>query len=435
MDGIFEAKQKLLESLEWRENPFVKDLRVGNRAEFLKYYCPFEAESILKKLAFDAKACMLLGPKGVGKTSALYFVAFSLPPAQFESIVFKGPPKDLDELAREAGVVQKGLFGALSGLFGGKKLPITRADLASKLRSRPKKTVFFLDEAHLAPNPDIYMEFKYLLDEVPNLRLVISALGRENFPDSLVQLVGEGNIFTRTGFSDSEMRRIVEHRIKAVGGIGTRPFSDAVLESVFSEQNLLTPRYVFDELNNYLATLASEGYKPEKAGEAAKEKPQAKPSKAAGRKPREEVEEAQFAEIAAPEEEVEAPYAKDSLIKEVVEREKAFAARKSQGAGGHEFTLMHAEWWQLLSPSQQKVVSFLLRADGASLSELLKGTGLPQNTAFNALYQLRGEDEAELMRKPEVPFPLVIVKHKLVGGRKKNLYSVNPKVRNLFTLH
>ncbi len=435
MAGIFEAKKKLLESLEWRENPFVKDLRVGNHEEFLKYYCPFEAESILKKLAFDAKACMLLGPKGVGKTSALYFVAFSLPPAQFECIVFKEPPRDLDELCREAGLVQKGLFAAFSGLFGGKKLPITRVELAARLRARPKKTVFFLDEAHLAQNPDIYMEFKYLLDEVPNLRLVISALGRENFPDSLVQLVGEGNIFTRTGFNPEEMKRIVEHRIKAVGGVGTRPFSDAVLESVFSDQNLLTPRYVFDELNNYLATIASEGYKPEREAEAAGEKPVAKPSKAEkGRKTKAEVEESEFAELATPEEE-EGPYAKDSLIKGVVEREKAFAARKSQGEGAHEFTLMHAEWWQLLSPSQQKVVSFLLRSEGASLAELLKGTGLPQNTAFNALYQLRGEDEAELMRKPEVPFPLVIVKHKLVGGRKKNLYYVNPKVRNLFTLH
>ncbi|MFA6049445.1 MAG: ATP-binding protein [Candidatus Micrarchaeia archaeon] len=429
MTEIFEAKKKLLAELGWSENPFIKDLRVGNRLEFMKYYCPFEAESILKKLAFDAKACMLLGPKGVGKTSALYYVAYSLPQAQFDCIMFKEPPRDLEGLSREAGLEEKGAIGALKTLVFGKKQPISRQELAAKLRARPKKTVFFLDEAHLAPNPDIYMEFKYLLDEVPNLRLVISALGRENFPDSLLQLIGDGNVFTRSNFSAEEMRRIVEHRIKAVGGVGSRPFSDAVLAGVFSDQNLLTPRYVFDELNNYLAALATGGSKAvqKQAKQAA-----ASERKAAGAKGK-EAEEEGFAQAVAEEEVAEeagGPYAHDSLIRGVIEREKAYGA-----PGSGEFTHMHADWWPLLSPSQQKVVTFLLKNDGATLSELLKNTGLSQNTAFNALYQLRGEDEAELMRKPEVPFPLVIVKHKLVGGRKKNIYSANPKVRNLFTLH
>ena len=427
MTEIFEAKKKLLHELGWGENPFIKDLRVGNREEFMKHYCPFEADSILKKLAFDAKACMLLGPKGVGKTSALYFVAYSLPTAQFDSIMFKEPPKDLECLAREAGLEEKGAIGALKTLVFGKKQPMSRQELAAKLRSRSKKTVFFLDEAHLAPNPDMYMEFKYLLDEVPNLRLVIFALGRENFPDSLVQLIGEGNIFSRNSFSAEEMLRIVEHRIKAVGGVGTRPFSDAALAGVFSDQNLLTPRYVFDELNNYLAMLATEGAKAIQKQvklDAAQEK------KAAGGHRGKEAEAEGFAEAVSDETAEEGPYAHDSLIHGVIERETAYG---SPGSG--EYTHMHADWWHLLSPSQQKVVTFLLGNDGATLSELLKNTGLPQNTAFNALYQLRGEDDAELMRKPEVPFPLVIVKHKLVGGRKKNIYSVNPKVRNLFTLH
>ena len=70
-----------------------------------------------------------------------------------------------------------------------------------------------------------------------------------------------------------------------------------------------------------------------------------------------------------------------------------------------------------------------------ALIDIKKEAELSQNTAFNALYQLRGEDEGELERKPEVPFPVVIAKRKLVGGRKRNIYYINSKVKNLFTLH
>ena len=68
-----------------------------------------------------------------------------------------------------------------------------------------------------------------------------------------------------------------------------------------------------------------------------------------------------------------------------------------------------------------------------SLSDLMTRTGLTQNTVFNALYQLRGDDDAEKERKPEVPFPLVMAKQQFVGKRKKNLYFLNNKIKNLLT--
>lgn len=381
---MFAAKQKLLQDLGWSENPFVKDLRAQDHETFMRYYCTFESGQILQKLAFDTKACLLLGPKGVGKTSALQFVSYNLPSGEFLPILFKEPPETIEELGEI--VSPAGILDRLKALVGARRGQ-SREALARRLKQERRKIVFFLDEAHLEKNVGMYMEFKYLLDEVPNLRLVISALGKENFPDSLLQLVGDQNVFKRSGFSEDEMLQIISHRISAVGGRGLEPFSEDFLKIIFTEQNLLSPRYVFDELNNYLAQLA--------LGKA-----------------------------------------QDSTMAQSKGTQRIFQEEAiAQSASGGTLTTSNADWWVILSPSQQQVMNLLLKTDGLTLSAIMERTGLSQNTAFNALYQLRGDDEAEVKRKPDVPFPLVIVKQKMVGGRKKNIYLVDPKIKHLFTLN
>lgn len=373
---VFQAKQKMLENLGWAENPFVKDLRFSEKDYFLKFYYPLEAQEILKRLAFDAKACLFLGPKGVGKTSAMYYVAYRLPADQFDTVIFKEPPQSLEALAEQSGF---GRPGFLDRFF---KKPFSRQFLVEALKRHPKKVVFFLDEAHLEKNHSMYMEFKYLLDDVPNLRLVISALSKEGFPDSLLHLVGEPNTFSRRGFSVEEMTRLIQHRIAAVGGSQLKPFPQAYLDSVLTEQNLLSPRYVFDELNAFLAGVAT--------GEST--------WKGA------------------------AQYAGNPIVEAAV-------------ASSMATTRLHAQWWPQLSPSQSTIMDYLLRQGEATLQDIMKATALSQNTSFNALYQLRGDDAAEKKRKPNVPFPLVKAKSVKVGARKKNVYVVVDKVRNLFTTH
>ncbi|VVB67176.1 Uncharacterised protein [Candidatus Norongarragalina meridionalis] len=380
MADAFEAKEKLLKELGWSENPFVKDLRTSDPEGFRKYYCPFEAQGILERLAFDAKACLLYGPKGVGKTSALYYVMFSLPENEFETYFFKEPPKSMTALALETGFVTEGGFvDSLFELLGKKReRKVSRADVVRMLKKRNKKVVFFVDEAHL--NEEMQMEWKYLLDDVPNLRIVLSSLGSD-FPDSLMHLIGEGNVLQRRGFNDEEMKRIISHRISAVGGSGMRPFSDSYLKGMLTEKNLLSPRYVFDELNLHLASIA-------------------------GGKNR------------------QAMYVGDSIVEAVMAEGSEEKLSKS-----------NAEWWVQLSPSQRSILELLIKnREGMTLAEIMDSTKLQENTSFNALYQLRGEDEAEKKRKPEVPFPLVEVETKLVGGRKRNIYRVEPKVRSIFTM-
>ncbi|MEK6923744.1 MAG: ATP-binding protein [Candidatus Micrarchaeota archaeon] len=388
---IFDAKKKLLEELGWEENPFVKDLRTYDKDSFLKYYCPLDGEKLLNKLAFDAKAYMLMGPKGVGKTSAMYYAYYNLPQDEFEVVTFKHPPASLEELAFEINILPGNgtlgsvisAIGSALGLKKGKK--VKRSEIVDALRKKQGKLVWFLDEAHLEPNPEMYMEFKYLLDDVPNLRLVVGALGRENFPDSLMHLIGEKNVLARKGFSKEEMTNIVEHRIKAVGGKGTHPFSKAALDEVLTEQNLLTPRYVFDELNSRLAKMAS--------GELDVKTEASRLS------------------------------ADDPIVK------------AATGGAEVKITKGNADWWVLLSPSQQQIMELLLKDNsGFTLAEICTKSSLAENTAFNALYQLRGDDKRELERKKEVPFPLVEVQGRAVGGRKKNVYFAASKVRNLFTL-
>ncbi|OIO27582.1 hypothetical protein COX86_03530 [Candidatus Micrarchaeota archaeon CG_4_10_14_0_2_um_filter_60_11] len=374
---VFEARDKILSELGWSENPFVKDLRAGDEETFLKYYCPFESEAILERLAFDTKACLLLGPKGVGKTSALYFVHHSLPEKDFETHFLKEPPAGVPELAEFFGYRR----GFLSRIFGN-KAPASRKELADFLKSKRKTVVLFVDEAHLAQDKGVYMEFKYLLDDVPNLRMVFSALSKQDFPDSLVQLIGEANVFQRRDFSAGEMRRIIEHRINAVGGKGMKPFPEAFLSETLVGQNLLSPRYVFDELNEFLAKLAMG--KSEWKGAA--------------------------------------EYANNPIVQSAVKNSR--------------ITHANADWWPQLSPSQRQILELLVKHDdGVLLADIRKETGLSQNTAFNALYQLRGDDAAERKRKPAVPFPLIAVTGQGVGGRKRNVYSASPKVKNLFTLH
>lgn len=447
---LFDAKDRLLEQLGWEENPFVKDLRAGDKETFLRYYLPFEATHIVNRLAFDTKACLLLGPKGVGKTSALYYVLHSLPSGEFLPIFLKEPPASLGAFAGEAGLVsrRKGLFGGLAGLFGGQKVPGSRREVADALRQHDKKVVLFLDEAHLAANPAMYMEFKYFLDEVPNLRLVMSSLGPEPFPDSLLHLVGEPNTFQRRHFSVKEMVKIIAHRIRAVGGEGVEPFDKRFLAAIFTEQNLLTPRYIFDELNSYLGSLAM-GQKPAQIVADY----HAQRSRTREELVEEGVEEEEF------EHQVDsAPYKSDPIVRSAVKRSLRMAketkpAREAPVEAAEEdadplpalvpapkarasVTRGNADWWPLLSPSQQQVMDCLVKSpEGLSLSDLMKSTSLRQDTCFNALYQLRGSDAAEVSRKPEVPFPLVVVKARRVGRRKKNVYFPSPKIKNLFTLH
>ncbi|MFA4946014.1 MAG: ATP-binding protein [Candidatus Micrarchaeia archaeon] len=383
MVEVFEARVKLLQELGWSENPFVKDLRASDRDSFLKYYCPFEGAKILERLAFESKACLLFGPKGVGKTSALYYVSYGLPESEFDCVFLKEPPKSLDDLAEAFNC--KPSENWISRLLGGKPAKVTRKGLADCLKRRSKKIVLFVDEAHLVEDKSMYMEFKYLLDDVPRLRMVFSALGKADFPDSLLQLVGESNCFQRREFSEQEMRRIIEHRIAAVGGKGLKPFPDAFLSDALKGQNLLSPRYVFDELNAFLAKLALGKSEWKGAVE----------------------------------------YADNPIIQSAI-----------RGARGETLAKGNAAWWNQLSPSQRQILELLVRkGEGVVLSDIRKETGLSQNTAFNALYQLRGDDKAELKRKPGVPFPLVRVEAQMVGGRKRNVYVAVEKVRNLFTLH
>ncbi|MBI4406435.1 hypothetical protein HY571_00810, partial [Candidatus Micrarchaeota archaeon] len=325
----FQAKQKLFEELGWLENPFVKDLHLGE--DFLSYYYPLDAGQVLNKLAFDSKACMLLGPKGVGKTSALYYVYHSLSGNEFDKFMFKEPPAALNELADELGFDRTTGIKFLPFLTG--KRDVTRQELARflRLKTDKKKIVLLIDEAQL--KPDMYMEFKYLLDEVSGLRMVFSSLDKSKFPDSLLHLIGNSNIFSRNGFSKQEMLDIINHRVKAVGGKAL-PFSQGVLDEVLDAQNLLSPRYVFDELNTHLAKLALGDEK--------------------------------------------APYAGDMLIQSAIMRAKQNPQLTDY------FTTSHAPWWLHLSPSQRAILAQLLAGDGLTLQDLMQRTSLTQNTVFNA---------------------------------------------------
>ncbi len=462
MEKVFEAKQALMSALGWSENPFVKDLRLENKEEFLKFYCPFESASMLKKLAFDTKACILLGPKGVGKTSALHYVMYSLPKEEFVAFFFKQPPESLDEFAAEIGAAKHGIVHKIRSLFAGKKPKgSTRGQIAERVKYFDnRKVVFFIDEAHLLRNADMYMEFKYLLDELPDLRMVLCALSKDSFPDSLLHIVGEGSVFYRNKFTEKEMREIIAHRISAVGGSGLVPFDAEFLEKTFTEQNLLTPRYVFDELNNYLADLALDekrmdrlrARKP-KVVSISDERRAENPATASGEK--------KPTIISSDGIDLEKEYEHDTLVADIIAESRNAQQKKSNernivdadeevdvkemeasgdsGPKGNGQTLsflttIHAEWWVQLSPSQQQILSLLLPSQaGLTLAQIMAKTKLSQNTAFNALYQLRGDDKAEIARKSEVPFPLISVKKQVVGKKKRNIYFANEKIRNIFT--
>jgi len=467
MEKVFEAKQELMSVLGWSENPFVKDLRLENKEDFLKFYCPFESASMVKKLAFDTKACILLGPKGVGKTSALHYVMYSLPKEEFVTFFFKQPPESLDEFAAEIGAAKHGIVHKIRSMFAGKKPKgATRSQIAERVRYFDNhKVVFFIDEAHLLKNTDMYMEFKYLLDELPDLRMVLCALGKDSFPDSLLHIVGEGNVFYRNKFVAKEMREIIAHRIAAVGGSGLVPFDSEFLDKTFTEQNLLTPRYVFDELNNYLADLALDDKRMDKLRAKRPKVISVTDAKKAENTTGTSQTQTIIPEMTA----LEKQYEHDSLVAGIIEESKnARQAKQNEKnivdadknaqqedteegseteasdsaepkANGHSLnflTTMHAEWWVQLSPSQQQILSLLLPSTaGLTLAQIMAKTKLSQNTAFNALYQLRGDDKAEIARKPEVPFPLISVKKQVVGKKKRNIYFANEKIRNIFTMN
>ncbi len=446
--NVFQAKDRLLKELKWSENPFVKDLRVQDKETFMQYYAPLDGVKIVERLAFDVKACAILGPKGVGKTSALFYVLYSLPDTEFDKIMLKEPPLDLTEMAKLCGLEKKpGVLGSILNALGKKQeYKIERAELISyiKTKTNTKKLVIFVDEVHL--NLQLAMEYKYLLDEIPNLRMIFCGLELSGLPDSLVQLIGEKNIFHRNSFSKQEMLDIIAHRIHAAGGKGIAPFSQEYLNSILTEQNLLTPRYVFDELNNELAKIANgdagvthhiEDEFIASVVKKAKEHPHISrltpnPNAVIIDGDAQSAKQTPFG--------FDVPQTKQEKTKttKTTTRQTKTNVEDDVFKPSHvlsSITTSHAPWWQQLSPSQQQVISTLVQKDALSLNEIMEYTGLTQNTVFNALYQLRGEDAAEKKRKPDVPFPLVMAKATMAGKKKKNLYSINSKIKNLFTLH
>ncbi|MBU0761665.1 MAG: ATP-binding protein [Candidatus Altiarchaeota archaeon] len=87
-----------------------------------------------------------------------------------------------------------------------------------------------------------------------------------------------------------------------------------------------------------------------------------------------------------------------------------------------------------LSPTQQDIVKLLLTHESLSISELSQMLGKDIRSLGSLIRKLRGLNKNEVIRKPNVPYPVIIRKGKDTRmGRNQYIYTLSDNARRLLT--
>lgn len=220
------------EKQNWRENPFtlnvIPSIFVGYEEQ---------KSQLISCIEENHKVCLLLGPTGSGKTTALEWLCNRFRNEKRIIKFIPKPPNSLDSMIEFFNISFKPKW-PLSIFY--KKVDDIN-DLPKFLNKRigEKKLVLLMDEAHEA-DITVLQWFRILVDQVENLYIILSGL--PNFEETLIKKLETFHkrvtikVVLRT-LTEKDVKELIKKRIDYVSkeNKGKNPFTEDALKAIYEE--------------------------------------------------------------------------------------------------------------------------------------------------------------------------------------------------------
>lgn len=357
----------------WRGDPFTIRLDEDDYPPVLTR--KKEYNEVVNLITGGKNVFMFFGEGGIGKTTFVQELEAN-PPPSIDVLLsydwFESPQAVIDDISKK---LSKYLWWTI------KRSP---AKFGRGLSDRfgKKKILLLFDEVQEYKDDDLGW-FK-TFDKCRNVYLIF--LGTEA-GKSKIQSQGtlSRRVFDYIPFSDfspKELSDLIEDRITWRGGKPPAPFKDRETLLELSKASWGTP-----------------GRLMELAGKAVKK--------------------------AAEEEIMEIDV---SILGELLEEVRVNEPKptKTRVEGGYSDTSLLA----MFSPLQQKIIELLMSRGALTMKEIAENVGISLPSANTQVARLRGKDEKEKKRRPDAPWPIIILGGtEERDGRKKNVYTLSNVVR------
>lgn len=366
-------------TLDWSKSPFIKSTSLDTPI----IRKDVEYKRIEECVGGWDRIMVVTAPIGYGKTT-------------FMNLLLKNKPEGIDYVVcfDACEPVDAILRKVKNSLPLWKRLlarNVDRTEFGTFLQNRlgSKKMLFLFDEAQ-DYDDEIFKWLRIVNDRANNVFMVFFGL-----PKLESRITSETSFRDRKTrsiqldpFSIDELKSIIIERIKWVGGAGIKPFNEAGLKRLCESANSI-PRRLLDNGQKVVEEAAIRGNYD--VGEA-------------------------FVEsvIGYFEEQVSVP-----LVGEYEPSEPAKDV-DVQGFMGD------------LSPTQKQIVEHLMANEDLSISELSEMLGSDIRSVGSLIRKLRGLDRSEVLRKPNVPYPIIVRKGKdRRNGRFQYVYTLSDNARRL----
>jgi len=255
------------------------------------------------------------------------------------------------------------------------------------------KMVLVFDEAQ-DYDEELFKWLRILNDRVDGLFMIF--LGLSELENKITSETSFRDRKTKsiklTPFSASELAQIVRKRIEWAGGDGIKPFTEDGIKRLSESSNTI-PRLLMENGQRLIEECARKGV------------------------------------------EVVDSIVVDDFLGRNVEfsqlEHAPFVEIKSnigEGVGLSE----HLDFLAELSPTQREIINVMMDYESISISELGEVLNKDIRSVGSLIRKLRGLNEDEVLRKPDVPYPLIVCLGKeRRGGRQQYVYSLSDNVRRL----
>ena len=374
-------REKYYNELGWGKSPFIKstslDIPIIQRGN--------ERERVKECIGGWDRIMVVTAPIGYGKTTFMNSL-ITRRIASIEYVVSFDAYEPVDAVLKK---ILKSL-PALKRLF---VRTVDRTEFGAFLQKKlgDKKLLLLFDEAQ-DYDEELFRWLRILNDRANNVFMIFFGL-----PNLENKITAEASFRDRKSksirlspFATGEMRDIVVERIGWVGGNGFKPFTEGGLKRLSESANNI-PRRLLENGQTVIE------------GAAAND----------------------VFEINGDFVEGVLGYFEEPVVSRPVEVDEV-------GVEVSENIHVDSSFLDDLSPTQNRIVELLMDNEDLSISELGDELDSDIRSVGSLIRKLRGLDRGEVMRKPDVPYPIVVRKGKdKRNGRLQFVYGLSDNVRRL----
>jgi type II secretory pathway predicted ATPase ExeA/predicted transcriptional regulator len=383
--------------LNWRKSPFIKstslDIPIIGRMD--------EYEELSECIHGWDRIIVMTAPIGYGKTTFMNQLVINKPRGIRFVVAFNAyePPEAVMNRIKNELPLTKRLF------FHSDK---TRFAEVLQARLGQDNMLLIFDEAQ-DYDADLFKWLRILNDRADNVFMVF--LGLQGLEDKITSEASfrdrKSKSIKLNPFEIEDLEEIIKERIEWAGGKGIRPFTDDGLKRLCESANHV-PRLLLENAQKVLEEVAHKEL---------------------------EVVDATFVEnvLGFADQVEKKPQggkedSTDEGMGEVYEVKEAISVEKTSHTAPTEALSFMDE----LSPTQRDIVEMLLAHESLSISELGDVLKKDIRSIGSLIRKLRGLNRMEVVRKPKVPYPVIVRKGKEVRmGRQQYVYSLSDNSRRL----